>query len=114
MLAGIGALGARLSRGRDCGRGVCAWKALGIIHQGCMLALTGKVSEAVKMITSGASAYRATGSTIFMPWYLPILARAYAELGQFNEAWASIVEALNAIDASDERWGEAEVHRVAG
>jgi predicted ATPase len=49
-----------------------------------------------------------------MPWYLPILARAYAELGQFNEAWGSIAEALNATEATEERWCEAEVHRVAG
>jgi class 3 adenylate cyclase/predicted ATPase/tRNA A37 threonylcarbamoyladenosine biosynthesis protein TsaE len=95
-------------------KGASMWKALGIIHQGCMLALTGKISKAVKMITSGIGPYRSTGSTIFMPWYLPILARAYAELGQFNEAWGSIAEALNATEATEERWCEAEVHRVAG
>src|SRR3954465_13998121 len=97
-----------MKRGPQCGRlseryiKVACWR------------LTGEISDAVKMITAGASAYRSTGSTIFAPWYLPILAKAYAELGQFNEASASIAEAFNAIDASSERWCEAEVHRVAG
>ena len=40
------------------------WKALGAILQGCVLALTGKPSEAVHQITSGITAYRSTGATV--------------------------------------------------
>ena len=39
------------------------WKALGMMDQGCVLALTGKASDAVHMITSGITAWRSTGST---------------------------------------------------
>jgi hypothetical protein len=42
------------------------------------------------------------------------LARAHAELGQFDEAWRCIGEAMTAVEATKERWCEAEVHRVAG
>ena len=42
------------------------------------------------------------------------LAEAYAELGQFDDAWRCIGEALTTIDTTKERWFEAEVNRVAG
>jgi predicted ATPase len=42
------------------------------------------------------------------------LASAYAEVGYFDDAWRCIADALTAIEATKERWFEAEVHRVAG
>jgi predicted ATPase len=90
------------------------WKAAGMIHQGWLFALTGKAANAVEMITSGITAYRSTGATNFMPLYLPYLARAYAELGKFDEAWRCIGEAMTAVETTKESWCEAEVNRVAG
>jgi predicted ATPase len=42
------------------------------------------------------------------------LTRAYAELGQFDDAWRCIDEALTAMETTKEKWSEAEVHRTAG
>jgi predicted ATPase len=42
------------------------------------------------------------------------LTRAYAELGQFDDAWSSISEAMAAVETTKERWCEAEVLRTAG
>ena len=66
------------------------------------------------MITSGITASRSTGATAWMPSYLSYLARAYAELGQFDDAWRCIGEAMTAMETTKERWWEAEVHRIAG
>ena len=63
--------------------------------QGCVLGLTGKASDAVQMITAGI-AHRSTGATMFLPCFLSYLARAYAELGQFDDAWRCIGEAMTA------------------
>ena len=90
------------------------WKAFGMINQGWLLALTGKASNAVRMITSGITAWRSTGSTLWIPFFLSHLARAYAELGQFDEAWRSIGEATAMMENTKETWCEAEVHRTAG
>ena len=57
------------------------------------MALTGKASDAVQTITSGIAALRSTGATVWLPLYLSYLARAYAELGQFDDARRSISEA---------------------
>jgi predicted ATPase len=49
-----------------------------------------------------------------IPAYFSFLASAYAEVGDFDDAWRCITDALTAIEATKERWFEAEVHRVAG
>jgi predicted ATPase len=49
-----------------------------------------------------------------MPTFLSYLASAHAELGQFDEAWRCTTEASAAVEATEERWWEAEVHRIAG
>ena len=95
-------------------KGAVFWKAIGILNQGYVLALTGKASDAVHMIPSAITAWRSTGTTFWMPLYLPYLARAYAELGQFDDAWRCIGEAMTAVETTKERWWEAEINRVAG
>ena len=49
-----------------------------------------------------------------MPAFLSYLARAHAELGQFDEAWRCTTEARAAVEATEERLWEAEVNRIAG
>ena len=49
-----------------------------------------------------------------MPTYLSYLTRAYAELGQFDEASRCISEAIVAVQTTNESWYEADIHRVAG
>jgi class 3 adenylate cyclase/predicted ATPase len=90
------------------------WKALGILNQGCVQALTGKTSDAVQMITSALAAWRSTGATVWAPWYLSNLASAHADLDQFDDAWRCIREAMTAIETTGETWCEAEVNRVGG
>jgi hypothetical protein len=68
--------------------------------------------EDIETITSGISACRATGATVHMPLWLSCLARAHAELGQFDQAWRCIDEAITTIETTKERWPEAEVHRI--
>ena len=49
-----------------------------------------------------------------VPLYLAYLARAHAELGQFDDAWRCIDEAMTTVETTKERWYEAEVNRIAG
>jgi predicted ATPase len=95
-------------------KGASQWKAYGRLRLGCVLALTGKSSNAVQMLTSGITAYRSTGATVFMPWYLSYLAKAYADPNQFDEARRCVGEAMTAVETTKERWCEAEIHRIAG
>ena len=83
-------------------------------QRGCLLALTGKVSDVVQTITCGLSAMRSTGTTMWMPLWLSYLTRANAEIGQFDDARRCIGEAMAAVETAKERWCEAEVNRIAG
>ena len=69
-----------------------------MMQQGCVHALTGHPSEAVQMLTAGITAYRSTGSNAWFPWFLSHLSRAYAELGQSDDAWRCIDEATAAVE----------------
>ena len=90
------------------------WKAEGMLDKGCLLAATGKPSEAIDVITSWIAPFRSTGATWFIPTYLIFLAAAHAELGHFSEAQSSIGDAFTAIEGTKETWFEAEVNRIAG
>jgi predicted ATPase len=94
-------------------KGAALWKPLRMMLQGGLLVLTGKAADAVQMITSGWAAWRSMGASMQL-LHQPCLAEAYAELGQFDDAWRCIGEALTTIDTTKERWFEAEVNRVAG
>jgi predicted ATPase len=43
-----------------------------------------------------------------------LLALAHAELGQLDDAWRCIDDAIEKVERSKEKWCEAEVHRIAG
>ncbi|WP_225672560.1 adenylate/guanylate cyclase domain-containing protein [Bradyrhizobium hereditatis] len=88
-------------------------KAEGVLRRGYILTLTG-AAKAVEIVTAGIDLWRSAGSTIFTPEQEFMLAIAHADSGQFDHAWRCIGDAMTAMQATKERWCEAEVHRVAG
>jgi class 3 adenylate cyclase/predicted ATPase len=95
-------------------KGAILWKASGMAIQGCVFALTGRAANAVHMITSGLSESQSTGATLILPFHLSNLAWAHVKLGQLDDGWRCVVDALTAIETTNERWCEAEVNRMAG
>jgi predicted ATPase len=95
-------------------KGLPFWLAFGRMNRGSIWALTDQPSDGAQMLTNAIKAHRSTGARMFLPWYLSNLSCAYSELGQFNDAWRSIGEAMTAVETTKESWCEAEVYRVAG
>jgi predicted ATPase len=95
-------------------RGALYWKAAGTTVRGILFALTGNAPDAVRAITSGITSLRSADATLREPFFLSHLAMAYAELGQFDDAWRCIDDAIEKVERSKEKWCEAEVHRIAG
>jgi predicted ATPase len=54
------------------------------------------------------------GTTVWLPKKLSYLAKACAELGQFDDEWRCSEEAIAHVETTKERWWEAEVNRIAG
>jgi predicted ATPase len=95
-------------------KGAVQWQAFGALVQGCAFALDGKTTEAVQLIPLGLTAQRPTGTTMYFPTFLSYLALAHGDLAQFDDAWRCISEALTVVEATKEKWFEAEIHRIAG
>jgi predicted ATPase len=95
-------------------KGAQFFKVWAIRTQGCVSAMTNKTPNAVQQITSFIEAYRSAGATAYLPWVLSYLARAYADLDQFVDAWRCIVDAMTRVKTTKERWCEADIYRIAG
>jgi predicted ATPase len=95
-------------------KGALFWKAAAMTHHSAVLARSDKASNAIQTLTSAIAAWRSTGTTLWMPLFLSYLALPCAQLGQFDDAWRFIGEAMTAFETTKERWCEAEVNRVAG
>jgi predicted ATPase len=68
----------------------------------------------MSLLRSGSTAYRATGTELFVPHYNALLAAAYDVAGQVEEAVALLDEALQTVEKTGERWFEAELNRHKG
>ena len=90
------------------------WRAFGTALQGSLFALTGRAFDAVQLINSGITALRPTGATLYVSFFLSNLARAFSDLGQFDNSWRSAGDAITMIETNGERWYQAEAHRIAG
>jgi class 3 adenylate cyclase/predicted ATPase len=90
------------------------WKTVGLIRRASLLAATGKSTDAIAIFASTISAWRSTGTKMFLPVWLSHMAKAHGDLGQFDEARSCVDEALTAIETTKETWYEAEAHRIAG
>jgi len=95
-------------------KGAMFWRAWATTFQGCIMASTGKPSDAVQLITSGLATAQGIGTTFWLPLYQSYLAKAHAELGKFVDAWRCIGEATRAVETTKETMFEAELYRIAG
>jgi predicted ATPase len=95
-------------------KGAALWNAMGMLLRGWLLADIHRAFSASQIITSGMTALQLTGAGLWKPLSFVCLTSSYAELGQFDDAWRCITEAIAAVERNEERWWEAEVHRVAG
>jgi predicted ATPase len=90
------------------------WQTQAVAERAFLSTLTGETSNIVNMTTSALEAARSTGTTLLMPRSKTLLAQAYAQVGEFENAWCCINEAMDSVEMTKEKWFEAEVHRTAG
>jgi predicted ATPase len=90
------------------------WQMFATAQRGCVLAQIGKAADAIQVISAESAGLRATGATTWGPYLLAHLGLAYAELGNLEDAWHCISEAMIAAETTKEQWYLAEINRVAG
>ena len=74
----------------------------------------GELEEGIAELRRSLDAYRAIGADSGLPQYLAMLAEAHARAGQPAEGLEAIRQALEIMDRTDERWWEADLHRLRG
>lgn len=70
--------------------------------------------ERVAELREAIAAYRATGTRLQSTYHLTLLAEVLCACGRHADGLAMLREVANLVDDSDERFVEAEVHRVIG
>jgi class 3 adenylate cyclase/predicted ATPase len=82
--------------------------------RGWELAAERRLEQSVAHLKDGLAAHRATGANLWTPFNLALLAEASGYLNQGPEALNIIDEALARAQETNERWYEAELHRIKG
>ncbi len=95
-------------------QGFLFWHASGTLYAAGGLLLQGRLEQGLRLLQKGLEAYRSTGAELAVPFYLSMLADASICMGRFSDAHAALDEALLLVDKNDERFQEAELHRLKG
>jgi predicted ATPase len=88
--------------------------AQGRIMQGWALAMQGDAAAGVAHIQQGLGVVQSIGQKLYYPYHLALLAEAYGQAGQSEVGLTYLAEALTLVEATEERWWEAEVCRLKG
>jgi predicted ATPase len=62
----------------------------------------------------GIAALRATGAALLVPYFCTLLAEVSAHLGHREDGLQALAEAHTLVEQQEERWWEAEIHRLRG
>ena len=90
------------------------YRALGTIYRGWVKVKNGDLTEGLSLLHSGSSAHRATGTELWAPYHLALLARASKIAGQTEESLTLLDDALQIVERTGERLLEAELYRHKG
>ena len=94
--------------------GLPLWLAAGVVVRGWALAAAGRAEDGIAVIRRGLADYRATGSELFSPYFLALLADAHGRASQAAIGLSLLADALDGVERTGVRWIEAELHRLQG
>jgi TOMM system kinase/cyclase fusion protein len=95
-------------------QGFQLWHALGTLHKAAAMLLQSRLGEGVPLLLEGIDAFRATGAGLRLPYYFSMLGEAYTQVGRFEDARKALDEGLAVAEQNDDRFQEAELHRLKG
>jgi predicted ATPase len=95
-------------------QGFPLWFAFGNIIRGWCLGVMGQVAEGIPLLLKGLVDARDTGCNLVMPFFLTMLADVYGMAARPEDGLDRLVEAAKLVDTTQERWAEAEMHRLRG
>lgn len=94
--------------------GLALYQATSTVARGWALIEQSQNEEAIELIRQGLAAHRATGTELLRPHFLALLAEAFDQAGQFEQALEVLEEALAVAHVDGERYYQAELYRLKG
>jgi predicted ATPase len=88
--------------------------AHGRLLKGWALAMQGDATAGVAHLQQGLDVVQGAGLKLYRPYLLALLAEAYGQAGQPEAGLTALAEAGTLVEATEERWWEAEVYRLQG
>jgi predicted ATPase len=86
----------------------------GTVLHGWALALQGQGEAGLAAMRQGLAAERATGSRVYQPYFLGLLAEAYGAGGHPDAGLTVLAEALAVLDTTELHYYDAEIYRLQG
>lgn len=74
----------------------------------------GRPEQGLDQMRHGLAIFESTGAEVLRPYWLALQADAYGRLGRTDEGLGTLNEALDKVARHDERFYEAELHRLSG
>ena len=87
---------------------------MGTILRGWAVAGQGQGAAGISQLRKGLATYQATGAEIWRPYFLALLAEVQGKVGQTEAGLRGVNEALALVARTEERFYEAELHRLKG
>jgi class 3 adenylate cyclase/predicted ATPase len=95
-------------------QGFPLWAATGTTLRGWALAMQGQGEAGLAQVRQGIAAWRTTGAALFVSCFCTMLAEVYDHLGYPEDGLQALAEAHTLVEQHEERWWEAEIHRLRG
>src|SRR5215471_6291572 len=76
--------------------------------------MQGDAATGVVQIEQGWEEVQRLGQQLYRPYQLVLQAEAYGQAGQPEAGLTCLAEAVTRVEATEERWWEAEAHRLQG
>src|SRR5262249_23297360 len=84
------------------------WNGRGKFMRAWIVAQSRAATDVPSIISTGIKAWQSANATVWIPKLLSDQGSAHADVAQFKEGWAPVAEALRRIEATNERWCEAD------
>jgi class 3 adenylate cyclase/predicted ATPase len=88
--------------------------AIGNIMRGWSLVSLEQSAEGIPALLQGLTVCRAGDRKLMIPFFLTTLAEAYGMAAHPQEGLDQLAEAAKLVETTQERWAEAEIHRLRG
>jgi class 3 adenylate cyclase/tetratricopeptide (TPR) repeat protein len=94
--------------------GFSFWEAVANAYRGWCLSMLGQTDEGLALQGKATDAYRAIGGVLNLQKYLMMLAEGYSKASRADEGLRQLEEAATIVEATQQRWAEAEMYRLRG